>query len=182
MPDDDQQQTTPPAGEQLARWLRVLAAEVERDPALAARVTGIDAAPTAVSQDAPPLPVGAPPAPVSPAAEQDLPAVPAPSSDTVVPPALKHRRRSSRYGPPTVAGRATELGAGVPDPFAILAASGEAGLRQALSTLRAGTLRAIIRAHKLDPQTKLPPEATEKRMITLIVGAVKRTAKGAGGR
>jgi hypothetical protein len=172
MSDEEQQRTTPLAGEQLARWLRALAAEVERDPVLAARVTDIDAAPTEIPPDAT-IPATADIAP-QPTPPQESPV------DAVPPPTLKHRRRSSRYGPPTVAGRAAELGTGVPDPFAVLAASGEAELRKLLGTLRAGSLRAIIRAHKLDPDSKLPPEATEKRMITLIVTAVKRTAKIAG--
>jgi len=166
MPDEVQRQTPPPAGEQLARWLRALATEVERDPALAARVAGIETAPDQVTETAT--------RPMLSDHAQDMPPAPASASESAPPPTLKHRRRSSRYGPPTVAGRTAELGTGVPDPFAVLAASGEAGLRQALSTLRAGSLRAIIRTYKLDPQAKLPPEATEKRMITLIIAAVKR--------
>jgi hypothetical protein len=89
-------------------------------------------------------------------------------------PTLRHTRRSSRYGPPSISGRAAELGTGVPDPFALLATTGEDGLRRALETLRVGSLRAIIRAHGLDPQGKLSAGATEKRLITAIVAAAKR--------
>jgi hypothetical protein len=95
-------------------------------------------------------------------------------------PLLRHTRRASRYGPPSVSGRPPELGTGIPDPFALFARDGAEGLRLALETLRIGSLRAIIRAHHLDPQDKLPASATEKRLITVIVAAAQQSAKHEG--
>lgn len=135
-------------GNRLARWLHALAREVERDPDLAARVA--ESAGT-----------------VAPSVAQAPDAAPEP------PPSTRHARRSSKFGPPTVAGRAAELGTGVPDPFAVRAAGGEDGLRRALMTLRAGSLRAIIRVHGLDPQGKLGPNATERRLVSAIVAATR---------
>jgi hypothetical protein len=153
MPDPDGA-SQESAGSRLARWLRALAREVERDPALAARVT-----------------------------EATAPAAPPDPQPPVPSPAARHAHRSSRFGPPTIAGRAPELGTGVPDPFAVRAASGEDGLRRALMTLRAGSLRAIVRVHDLDPHGKLGPHATEQRLIDAIVaatrqGAARRDPKG----
>lgn len=116
---------------------------------------------------------------------EDASALPTPSADgeqgshgatggAGVGPLLRHTRRSSRYGPPSVSGRPPELGTGIPDPFAIFARDGAEGLRSALETLRIGSLRAIIRAHNLDPQGKLSASATEKRLITAIVSATER--------
>ncbi len=180
--------------QEFVRWLRALADAVERDPALAERVrteavTGAQAdqaneqgrkheghedshethetgafQPEGVRHSAPGglAPGGC--------AEHTL------SSPDSITPTLRHTRRSSRYGPPSVSGRAVELGTGVPDPFALYAAAGEDGLRRALETLRVGSLRAIIRAHGLDPQGKLSASATEKRLIAVIVTAAKRAA------
>jgi hypothetical protein len=188
MPDDA-------SPDDLARWLRALADEVERDPALAARVKA-----TTVSDDVVPIPetpdVRQPEALTeTPSLPQSLSAAdpsPAPSEMTeevpqeidplpqstseVAAPVVRHTRRSSRYGAPTVAGRAADLGSGTPDPFMIYDERGEDGLRQALATLRAGGLRAIIRAHKLDPQGTLAASATERKLIAAIVAAVKRRA------
>lgn len=199
MPDVPPQQE-PPASETVARWLRVLADAVEGDPALAARLAEVTNVTTPTTPEAallmPPAPesVSSPPVPeierdsvpeVVPSSslhENVLDAVPPPSSvpesvpspPAPEPPALKHRRRSSRYGPPIVAGRATGMGVGVPDPIALYASDGEAGLRAKLDSLRAGSLRAIIRTHGMDPDGRLPKEATERRMVTLILAAAKR--------
>ena len=97
-----------------------------------------------------------------------------PAEPETIVPTLRHTRRSSRYGAPSVAGRPAELGTGVPDPFALYASVGEDGLRHALGAVRVGTLRAIIRTHALDPQGKLAASATEKRLITAIIVAAKR--------
>lgn len=96
------------------------------------------------------------------------------------PPAIRQTRRDSRFGPPTVAGRGTSLGRGIPDPFAIAAEVGPEGLRAALEELRAGTLRAMIRAHELDPLGKLPASAAEAKLRGAILAAVKRRGGRAG--
>lgn len=168
----DETQRLPAAlGRSFARWLRALASEVERDPELAARVAtaALDAVPVAPHSD---LTDSIPEAATPPEA------APEPVADAVPPedaaPAVRQTRRASRFGPPTIAGRGTSLGRGVPDPFAIHADSGEAGLRAALEGLRAGTLRAMIRAHDLDPHAKVPASASETRLAAAILAAVKR--------
>ncbi len=179
MPETDDARSDAPTS-RFAQWLRALAREVERDPDLAARVTG-EVAPTAASDTAPVIDATPParpdPAESPPTAETVAP--PAAEIAPVTPPAARHIRRSSRYGPPLIAGRSAELGAGVPDPFAVRAASGEEGLRAALLTLRVGTLRAIIRAHGLDPEGRLAPHASEKRLIAAIVAATRPPKPGA---
>ena len=158
----------------LAQWLRALADEVERDPALAARLRdrvqpplAALATPTATHNALPEALVAPSPALIS------APEPPASS--------LTHRRRATRFGGPAVVGRGADLGHGIPDPFALLAERGVEGLRAALQSLRAGTLRAIIRAHQLDPAGKLPESATEQRLVTAIIAAVKRLTRGANG-
>jgi hypothetical protein len=169
-PDDP-----PPTEQQVVRWLRALADAVERDPALAARVaasaTEPPAGPIELPAEVEEVPARAEPLP--PVATIP-PATEAPAESDLITPTLRHTRRGSRYGTPSVAGRAAALGTGIPDPFALFAAEGEEGLRQALATLRVGTLRAIVRAHALDPAGKLSTSTTEKRLITAIIAAVKR--------
>lgn len=175
MPEDDRADI-PAAGPQLVRWLRALADAVERDPALAARIAAEVAPPPSPSPsydgegrrtDRSLGQAGASSFPVVDAAD-------AGASLAQSAPIVRHSRRATKYGAPAVAGRAPELGAGVPDPFAIAMATGEEGLQRALATLRAGSLRAIIRTHQLDPKGKLSATATEQRMITVILTAVKK--------
>jgi len=156
-----------PSAEQLARWLRALADVVEHDPALAARV-------------AQPLPADAfiPEATLT---DEAVPVVPVDTPITSEPelpvPAIAHQRQSTKYGTPTVAGRSGNLGAGVPDPFAVYKDGGEPALAQALATLRAGTLRAIIRAHSLDAPAKLTDKATDAKLRTFIIAAVIKSTQ-----
>jgi hypothetical protein len=160
-------------GAQVARLLRAIAEEIERDPALAERVAahlpGSESAEKAIPETVAPDTIEAAP----------ITAVEATIMPEPTPPVLRHGRRSSRFGPPTISGRGRELGTGTPDPFALFASQGEEGLLAALQTLRTGTLRAIIRTHALDPSEKIPPSATEKRLITAIIAAVKRASKPA---
>ncbi len=187
----DDECATPP----LARLLRALADEVARDPDLAARVMRA-ADPEALRLLAPPatasvplskqmantdtlLATALPGSDLSPLVpdEAAAPALPgddhAPSGTT--PRRTRLPRTGSRFGTPTIPGRGTELGQGVPDPFALWAERGEDGLRVVLDGLRAGTLRAIIRAHQLDPQGKMPANAPEQRMRALILSASRPT-------
>lgn len=115
----------------LARALRAVAAELERDPALAQRVaTAIDAA------------AAQPVAPVAPS-----------SADHDSEPSVGAIGRS--FHPTIVTGVAPDLGAGIPDPFALRKRLGAEGLRAELEGLRLGSLRAIVREHRLDPDGRL---------------------------
>jgi hypothetical protein len=170
MPDDASAQE--PRDQQFVRWLRALADAVERDPALAARLQQEAAEPAL-----PALPTdAAAPAPTDAPAPTEVAALPDEPPAEAIAPTLRHTRRSSRYGPPSVTGRPAELGTGIPDPFVLYAAGGEESLRRALETLRIGSLRAIIRAHGIDPQGKLSAGATEKRLISAIIAAARRAS------
>lgn len=138
----------PLAPETIARTLRAVADALERDPALARRVAA-DAGYTAASGVASHTPVAEPSA---------APATP----------------RQRAFRPRLVTGADAALGPGIPDPFALRAARGEAGLRATLDDLRLGTLRAIIRAHHLDPSGRFSHQNDASRLRALIVDATAR--------
>ncbi len=142
--------------EELARALRAMASEIERDPALARRVAGAMRAPK----------VATPPevADVAPNATDEQPSQPA-------------RRAGKAFKPRLVTGAAPELGTGIPDPFALREQLGEDGLRDALAELRLGTLRAIVREHKLDPSGKLVGQNDDAKYRALILRATKRAKR-----
>lgn len=136
----------PLAPDVIARTLRAVADELERDPALAQRVAagaGYAAATTS-------------PSPTTPPATPDV---------------LTTRQRTFR--PRLVTGPDAALAPGIPDPFALRAERGEAGLRAVLEELRLGTLRAIIRAHHLDPAGRLARQNDAARLRAAILDAVK---------
>ena len=56
-----------------------------------------------------------------------------------------------------------------PDPFAVMRAQGEAGLRATLDALDLDALRQIVRAHRLDPARISARWANRERVIALIV-------------
>ena len=145
--------------EELARALRAMAAEIERDPALARRVAGAMRAPT----DAPPL--DAAPAVAAAETADDPPTAPA-------------RRGSRAFRPRLVTGAAPALGPGVPDPFALREQLGEDGLREVLADLRLGTLRAIVREHHLDPAGTLTGQNDDAKFRALILRTTKRARRG----
>ena len=116
----------------LARALRAVASELERDPALAERVAQAINAPAGADVPAP-------------AAKPEETRVPEPAPPTV----------GRSFRPRIVTGVADSLGPGVPDPFALRERLGEPGLREALASLRLGSLRAILREHHLDPSGAL---------------------------
>ncbi|HEX8732467.1 MAG TPA: hypothetical protein VF725_10465 [Ktedonobacterales bacterium] len=120
----------------LARALRAVATELERDPALAQRVA------QAISE----TPAAAP-------ASERKRSGSARRKVTHEEPAPSTIGRS--FHPTIVTGVDEALGPGVPDPFALRERLGEAGLHEALATLRLGSLRAIIRQHGLDPHGAL---------------------------
>lgn len=134
----------PLSPEALARALRAVATELERDPALAQRVA------QAISETPP----------AAPSSEQKrggatrrARAHEETTEERVQEPAPPLVGRS--FHPTIVTGVDEALGPGVPDPFALRERLGEAGLREALATLRLGSLRAIIRQHRLDPRGAL---------------------------
>lgn len=145
--------------EELARALRAMATELERDPALARRVAGAMRAPV----------VATPPevADVAPDATDDAPSHP--SQPT--------RRAGKAFKPRLVTGATPALGTGIPDPFALRERLGEEGLRDALADLRLGTLRAIVREHKLDPSGTLAGQNDEAKYRALILRAMKRARR-----
>ncbi len=161
-----QQAGLPLQPDALARALRAVATELERDPALAQRVAhAINEAP------ATPAPSVEPPAQATPANEPRTQAVRQPRASakaqrsTLREPATEPAAEpATEPAPPTigrsfhptiVTGVAEALGPGVPDPFALRQKLGEEGLREAMATLRLGSLRAIIRQHGLDPSGNL---------------------------
>lgn len=147
--------------DELARALRAVAAEIERDPALARRVAGAMRQPTDNAPAAQLAEGGA-------AAEG--------AADAMAnPPA---RRSGKTFKPRLVTGAAPALGPGVPDPFALRERLGEDGLREALADLRLGTLRAIVREHQLDPRGSLAGQNDDAKYRALILRATKRAARG----
>ena len=146
------------AADTLARTLRAVAAELERDPALAQRVA---AAITTTGTAAPVTPV-----PVA-RAETD-------AGDGHEP---ELRRINRNFRPKLVTGASPDLGAGIPDPFALYARRGEDGLRSALEELRLGTLRAMAREHGLDPKGTLSQQNDADKLRAAILKAAKKGRK-----
>jgi hypothetical protein len=143
--------------EELARALRAVAAELERDPALARRVAGAMRlpAPNAAGTTA------ASPMPDTPGADN--------------PRASKPSRRAGKgFAPRLVTGASPSLGTGIPDPFALREQLGAEGLRAALADLRLGTLRAIVREYQLDPSGKLAGQNDEPKFRALILRATSQ--------
>ena len=153
------QEVAPFAPETLARTLRAVAAELERDPALARRVA--DAVATAASTE--------------PWQGNERSSVPMPASDDASAAEPKPPRVNRGFRPKLVTGASPDLGAGIPDPFALYARLGTEGLRVALAELRLGTLRAIAREHGLDPKGTL---ARQNDAEKLRVAILKAAGKG----
>lgn len=130
----------------LARTLRAVADELERDPSLARRVAAA---------------AGTLPAALV------TPAVPAPPDAPGT-----RRTEGKRFQPRLVTGAGPELGPGIPDPFALRARLGHTGLATALAELRLGTLRAMVREHRLDPSGRLIRQNDAERLRALILEAV----------
>lgn len=136
----------------LARALRAVAAELERDPALARRVA------TAMGGAALPIPD---------ATQADMRELDERDELTAT--------IGRSFHPTIVTGVAPDLGSGVPDPFALRERLGIEGLREALESLRLGSLRAIVREHKLDPSGALSKLNDAAKLRERIVrAAVKR--------
>jgi hypothetical protein len=139
----------------IARVLRVVADEVERDPALARRVAAATAQLGATAPDADAA-----------GGEAD------------------HRVRAGRTGSPTVGakpfkprivtGARPDLGPGIPDPFALRAQLGRDGFCAALEELRLGTLRAMVREYHLDAAGRTPQHSDAARLRQLIVAGTEQ--------
>lgn len=132
--------------DEFARALRAIAGELERDPQLARRVTEAMRAETTGAASAPATPE----------------------------PAQSAKRPSRQFRPRVIEGARPDLGPGVPDPFALRARLGEAGLAAALDELRIGSLRAIVREYRLDPTGKALAGTDAERLRKLILRATAR--------
>jgi hypothetical protein len=132
-----------------------VAAELERDPALARRVAEALAAPegTVRSDEVYNHEAGEGGKETSAAAKRGV---------------------NQSFRPRLVTGTDPALGSGIPDPHAIYARTGEAGLRAALAELRLGSLRAIVREHRLDASGKLAKQNDAEKLRAAILAAAKR--------
>jgi hypothetical protein len=148
--------------ETLARTLRAVAAELERDPALARRVASAVAANANANANANADDTSVGASGGRPDANTD-----AQSAD-----ARKSKRTPRAFTPRLVTGASPELGPGIPDPFALRERLGMGGLRAALQELRLGTLRAIVREHRLDPADKLTRLNDAAKLRETILAAV----------
>lgn len=171
---------SPLAPEALARTLRAVAAELERDPALARRVAAAVTADTISANAAIPIAApsaGLPPEHTPPPDDSPVGApagrLPAPAGgDLPEPPTTARLNRSFR--PRLITGASPDLGAGIPDPFALHKKLGAIGLRAALDDLRLGTLRAIVREHGLDPKGTLSRQNDADKLRAAILAAAAK--------
>jgi hypothetical protein len=158
----------PVSGEEIARVLRAVAGELERDPALARRVAsameGTMPSPTAPSSTTPgqTARLAVPAEPVADDGERE---------DSGAPPVASAGRA---FHPRLVTGLAPDLGPGVPNPFELRERLGEVGLRAALADLRLGTLRSIVREYQLDPKGKLKGLNDAEKLRKAILAATQR--------
>lgn len=145
--------------DELARALRAMASELERDPALARRVAGAMRIPNA-------------------SAGADRSGEAAMADVATDRPVVPTRSSGRTFKPRLVTGAAPALGPGVPDPFALREQLGEDGLCAVLADLRLGTLRAIVREHQLDPARQLAGQNDDAKFRALILKATKRPKRG----
>jgi hypothetical protein len=134
----------------IARTLRAVADELERDPALASRVAaGMD----------------------RPLAALD------PRSSAAADPERAPRARARRFQARLVTGVDAGLGPGILDPFALRRRLGADGLAATLANLRLGGLRAIIREHALDPQGRTAHVNDAERLRAVILEATTQRSR-----
>lgn len=145
--------------ETLARTLRAVAAELERDPDLARRVAASITAPSADTTPAAGTPV---PDAASALKHPDVPSA---------------SRLNRAFRPKLVTGASPDLGPGIPDPFALYQKLGADGLRAALDELRLGSLRAILREHRLDPKGALTRQNDAAKLRAVILAAATKGHK-----
>jgi hypothetical protein len=141
----------------IVRTLRAVADELERDPGLASRVAAASGLTT--------------PSPASLAPDAPRPAeAPGDADGAHSAKAAEHPERA--FQPRIVTGTSSDLGPGIPDPFALRARLGSDGLAAALAELRLGTLRAILREYALDPDGRISRQNDASRIRAHIVRAV----------
>jgi hypothetical protein len=149
-PDALNSAAAPLTPDEFARALRAIAGELERDPDLARRVS------EAMHADAAGVSPGSPIA-----------------HDTEAP----AKKPAQPFRPRVIEGARPDLGPGVPDPFALRARLGEAGLAAALDELRLGSLRAIVREYHLDPTGKALNGSDAERLRRLVLRATETSAR-----
>jgi len=167
------EQALPMAPEALARTLRAVADELERDPALARRVAAaLDD--RRDSGSAPPSPRGGGAGGEVPRKNGNRGKAPIASNADDAPPTTSARTPKPRpFVPRLITGTSPDLGTGVPDPFALYRRLGAGGLRAALDDLRLGTLRAIVREYTLDPAGRLSGQNDAERLRAAILDAAR---------
>lgn len=150
------------APETLARTLRAVAAELERDPDLARRVARAVVEPGTQQQlsDAPSV--------------VRMAEVVADAPEQVMETPARAKRAGRTFRPRLVTGMSPDLGQGVIDPFALYATRGEDGLRAALDELRLGSLRAILREHQIDASGKLAQQNDAEKLRAAILKAARK--------
>jgi hypothetical protein len=163
-PSQASERTSILAPETLARTLRAVAAELERDPALARRVAAAiehaaDSGRNGNTASSPP-PNG-----------NDGEAQTRRASRAGADAKTARTAKPRTFTPRLITGTSPELGTGVPDPFALYQRLGEDGLRSALAGLRLGSLRAIIREYALDPSGRLAAQNDAARLRAAILAA-----------
>lgn len=99
-------------------------------------------------------------------------------SPPVSTPARSRRRGDRQAGAESDAPRvATPAVAGpLPDPFLVLRAEGEEGLRRRLAELEVPALRQVVRVHRLDPARISARWTNRERLVTLIVQQARARA------
>ncbi len=176
------QASTPPPGHQiaaaasgafapetLARTLRAVAAELERDPDLARRVA------RAVEEPHAQAPVAPADASLTASDVSQSANAPADAPEQAVGEATAKGKRAARtFRPRLVTGMSPDLGQGVIDPFALYAKRGEDGLRVALDELRLGSLRAIMREYQIDPSGKIAQQNDAEKLRAAILKAARK--------
>ncbi|MGH2516828.1 MAG: hypothetical protein ACRDHP_14335, partial [Ktedonobacterales bacterium] len=161
--------------ETLARTLRAVAAELDRDPALARRVADAVAADAATPAPTPSDEDSSSPLPAGRGAGGEDPR--AGGEDPRAGGEVPTSRLNRSFRPRLVTGASPDLGSGIPNPFVLRETLGADGLRAALDELRLGTLRAIVREHGLDPKGTLSRQNDAEKLRAAILTAASKAHK-----
>jgi len=173
----DAQPAHPDQTQALSAFFRELATRAERDPAFGAgllsvaqtsglsRLSAQGASGEADASNAHGATAVAPTGPSSSAPPADA-NPPAPGASQKGKRGRPHR---TAVNAPTMTNQPGQASEPAPDPFAVMRAQGEMGLRATLDALDLPTLRQIVRAHRLDPARISARWANRDRVIALIV-------------
>lgn len=159
----------------LGAFFRALAMRAERDPAFGAGLLSVAQASglgrlTGADESAANHEGAAGVADAALSAEPVLPDASEASAPASAQPTGKRGRQPRiAANAPSTAPQSTTSQPTAPDPFAVMRAQGENGLRAALDALDLGALRQIVRAHRLDPARISARWANRERVIALIV-------------